>query len=244
MTVSATRAPEARSAVPFTIEVIAGTAFSDGISLTADDVLRGSADFSLFRRNDSMTANPTPPKGCRCADSGRAGQAVRSCCSTACRSTTLSGDGSPGASSRWIRSPERRSCPAADPPPGATMPWPGSSSFFPPSRCPGRGTPSFAGEALTREAPTWQSPKPSVPALLSCAAAHLQPTARSSSHPRAGAPSTYPRPAGTPPHPVPGAARSATASPSWPHSGVSTNGGTTALPTSKTARARFSDLLC
>lgn len=59
ITVSATRAPEPLSQVPFSIEVIPGEAFSDSASTTVDDALRGSADFSLFRRNDSMTANPT-----------------------------------------------------------------------------------------------------------------------------------------------------------------------------------------
>ncbi len=59
LSVSATRAPEPLSQVPFTVEIIQGDAFSDGSNLTVDDALRGSADFSLFRRNDSMTANPT-----------------------------------------------------------------------------------------------------------------------------------------------------------------------------------------
>jgi len=59
VTVSATRAPEPASQVPFTVELIPGGAFSDGSSLTVDDALRASADFSLFRRNDSLTANPT-----------------------------------------------------------------------------------------------------------------------------------------------------------------------------------------
>jgi len=59
LTVSATRAPEPVSQVPFTVEIIPGDAFSDGSSQTVDDALRGAADFSLFRRNDSMTANPT-----------------------------------------------------------------------------------------------------------------------------------------------------------------------------------------
>jgi outer membrane receptor protein involved in Fe transport len=59
VTVSATRAPERASEVPFTVEVIPGDGFSDGAALTVDDALRSSADFSLFRRNDSMTANPT-----------------------------------------------------------------------------------------------------------------------------------------------------------------------------------------
>ncbi len=59
VTVSATRAPEPASQVPFTVEFISGDGFADGSALTVDDALRGSADFSLFRRNDSMTANPT-----------------------------------------------------------------------------------------------------------------------------------------------------------------------------------------
>jgi len=59
MTVSATRAPEPASQVPFTVQVIPGEAFSSGAYLTVDDALRGAADFSLFRRNDSLTANPT-----------------------------------------------------------------------------------------------------------------------------------------------------------------------------------------
>jgi len=59
LTVSATRAPEPLSQVPFTVQIIPGDAFSDGSSQTVDDALRGAADFSLFRRNDSMTANPT-----------------------------------------------------------------------------------------------------------------------------------------------------------------------------------------
>lgn len=57
--VSATRAPESASQVPFTVQVIPGEAFADGASLTVDDALRDAADFSLFRRNDSLTANPT-----------------------------------------------------------------------------------------------------------------------------------------------------------------------------------------
>jgi outer membrane receptor protein involved in Fe transport len=59
LTVSATRDPEPRSAVPFTVEEVPPEDFTDTSSLTADDVLRGRADFSLFRRNDSLTANPT-----------------------------------------------------------------------------------------------------------------------------------------------------------------------------------------
>jgi outer membrane receptor protein involved in Fe transport len=59
LTVSATRAPELLSQVPFTVEVVPESAFGAGESMTVDDTLRDSADFSLFRRNDSMTANPT-----------------------------------------------------------------------------------------------------------------------------------------------------------------------------------------
>jgi outer membrane receptor protein involved in Fe transport len=47
------------SQVPFTVEVVPESAFDAGVSFTADDTLRDTADFSLFRRNDSMTANPT-----------------------------------------------------------------------------------------------------------------------------------------------------------------------------------------
>jgi len=59
LTVSATRAAEPRSQVHFTIEALGTDSFADTSSLTVDDALRGSADFSLFRRNDSMTSNPT-----------------------------------------------------------------------------------------------------------------------------------------------------------------------------------------
>jgi outer membrane receptor protein involved in Fe transport len=59
VTVSATRAPERLSELPFTVEVIPQEAFSDPSAMTVDDVLQGTADFGLFRRNDSMTANPT-----------------------------------------------------------------------------------------------------------------------------------------------------------------------------------------
>jgi outer membrane receptor protein involved in Fe transport len=59
LTVSATRDPEPVSQVPYTVDVIPYEDFVDSSSLTVDDALRASADFSLFRRNDSMTANPT-----------------------------------------------------------------------------------------------------------------------------------------------------------------------------------------
>jgi outer membrane receptor protein involved in Fe transport len=59
LSVSATRDPEPISQVPYTVEMIPGAAFTDTSSLSVDDALRASTDFSLFRRNDSMTANPT-----------------------------------------------------------------------------------------------------------------------------------------------------------------------------------------
>ncbi|HZZ19703.1 MAG TPA: TonB-dependent receptor [Opitutaceae bacterium] len=59
MTVSVTRSPEAISDIPFTVEEVPAEAFNDSFSMTVDDALRGSPDFSLFRRNDSLTANPT-----------------------------------------------------------------------------------------------------------------------------------------------------------------------------------------
>jgi outer membrane receptor protein involved in Fe transport len=59
LSVSATRDPEAISDLPYTVEVVPSGAFIGSSSLTVDSALRGSADFSLFRRNDSMTANPT-----------------------------------------------------------------------------------------------------------------------------------------------------------------------------------------
>ena len=59
VTVSVTRSPEAIADIPFTVEQVPAAAFDDSFSLTVDDALRGSPDFSLFRRNDSLTANPT-----------------------------------------------------------------------------------------------------------------------------------------------------------------------------------------
>ena len=59
VTVTATRVAEPVSTLPFTVDTLDSDAISDSPSLTVDDALRGSPDFSLFRRNDSLTANPT-----------------------------------------------------------------------------------------------------------------------------------------------------------------------------------------
>jgi outer membrane receptor protein involved in Fe transport len=59
VTVTATRDSELVSDTPFSVEEVPAAAFNSGIALTVDDALRSSPDFSLFRRNDSLTANPT-----------------------------------------------------------------------------------------------------------------------------------------------------------------------------------------
>jgi outer membrane receptor protein involved in Fe transport len=59
VTVTAARAPELQSLTPFTAVVFSGEELSASPGLTIDDALRAAPDFSLFRRNDSLTANPT-----------------------------------------------------------------------------------------------------------------------------------------------------------------------------------------
>jgi outer membrane receptor protein involved in Fe transport len=59
MTVTATRSPQSVADTPFTVEEVPPEAFDSGASPTVDDALRADPDFSLFRRNDSTTANPT-----------------------------------------------------------------------------------------------------------------------------------------------------------------------------------------
>src|ERR1700722_5579421 len=59
LSVSATRDPEPISQVPYTVEAVTASELNDGSSLTVGPPLRAYAAFSLFRRNDSMTANPT-----------------------------------------------------------------------------------------------------------------------------------------------------------------------------------------
>ena len=59
VTVTAARAPELQALTPFTADLFSGEELSGSPSLTIDDALRAAPDFSLFRRNDSLTANPT-----------------------------------------------------------------------------------------------------------------------------------------------------------------------------------------
>jgi len=57
--VSATRAPSAVSAIPFSIRVLDSGELTDTPALTLDGALRSVPGFSLFRRSDSLTAHPT-----------------------------------------------------------------------------------------------------------------------------------------------------------------------------------------
>lgn len=57
--VTAARAPQPPAEVPFAVTALDGAALRDTPALTVDGVLRGVPGFSLFRRADSFSANPT-----------------------------------------------------------------------------------------------------------------------------------------------------------------------------------------
>ncbi len=57
--VTATRAPEAPGQIPFSLTVLDGDTLRQAPTATLDDALRDVPGFSLFRRSDSLTANPT-----------------------------------------------------------------------------------------------------------------------------------------------------------------------------------------
>jgi outer membrane receptor protein involved in Fe transport len=59
LVVSASRSAEPRAQVPFAVTVLAGPQLRAAPSATLDGALRGVPGFSLFRRSDSLTANPT-----------------------------------------------------------------------------------------------------------------------------------------------------------------------------------------
>jgi len=59
VTVTAARYPQPDSEIPFNVDAISGDSLAESPSPTIDDALRDSPDFSLFRRDDSTTANPT-----------------------------------------------------------------------------------------------------------------------------------------------------------------------------------------
>ena len=57
--VTAARAPEPAGQVPFAVVVLDGADLRAAPAATLDDALRAVPGFSLFRRSDSLTANPT-----------------------------------------------------------------------------------------------------------------------------------------------------------------------------------------
>jgi outer membrane cobalamin receptor len=57
--VSASRAPESTAHVAFPVTTFSAEALRGSPSTAIDSVLRASPAFSLFRRSDSLTANPT-----------------------------------------------------------------------------------------------------------------------------------------------------------------------------------------
>ncbi len=59
MVVSAARSAEPRAQVPFAVTVLPGPPLRAAPAATLDGALRGVPGFSLFRRSDSLTANPT-----------------------------------------------------------------------------------------------------------------------------------------------------------------------------------------
>ncbi len=59
LVVTATRAPQPLSALPVAVDVFAADQLNNGATLTIDDALKSSAAFSLFRRQGSLSANPT-----------------------------------------------------------------------------------------------------------------------------------------------------------------------------------------
>jgi outer membrane receptor protein involved in Fe transport len=59
VTVTAARAPQPPSHVPFSLVVLTGDDLRDTPATTLDGALRQIPGFSLFRRNDSLSANPT-----------------------------------------------------------------------------------------------------------------------------------------------------------------------------------------
>lgn len=57
--VTAGRSEEARNTIPFTSLTVSGDTLRSSPAATLDGALRGMAGFSLFRRTDSLVANPT-----------------------------------------------------------------------------------------------------------------------------------------------------------------------------------------
>jgi outer membrane receptor protein involved in Fe transport len=57
--VTASRAPQPLGQIPFSVKTIEGETLRNAPTATLDGALRGVPGFSLFRRSDSFTANPT-----------------------------------------------------------------------------------------------------------------------------------------------------------------------------------------
>ncbi|HVU33392.1 MAG TPA: TonB-dependent receptor [Opitutaceae bacterium] len=59
MVVTATRTPQPVARVPATLKILTASTVRSAPTITVDDALRAIPSFTLFRRNDSLTANPT-----------------------------------------------------------------------------------------------------------------------------------------------------------------------------------------
>ncbi len=59
LVVTATRAPQSLSSLPVAADVFTGETLATSPALAVDEVLKASAAFSLFRRQSSLSANPT-----------------------------------------------------------------------------------------------------------------------------------------------------------------------------------------
>src|SRR5262245_56603963 len=57
--ITAARAPQPAANVPFSLVVLDGDAVRTSPAVALDGALRSVPGFSLFRRSDSLTANPT-----------------------------------------------------------------------------------------------------------------------------------------------------------------------------------------
>jgi outer membrane receptor protein involved in Fe transport len=128
LAVTATRASQPLAQVPFSLVTVSGHELHSAPTATLDGALRRVPGFSLFRRSDSLTANPTA-QGVSLRGLGPSG---------ASRSLVLL-DGVPlndpfGGWVTWSKVPANRSSArnwfaAAAPPPGATPPSVASCNY-------------------------------------------------------------------------------------------------------------------
>lgn len=59
LVITAARAPQSAAQIPFSLTSLDGTSLRTAPAATLDDALRAAPGFSLFRRSDSLSANPT-----------------------------------------------------------------------------------------------------------------------------------------------------------------------------------------